>query len=205
LQRRSWLWAGWWTFCAILIRLQGVALIIPLVYMIWSERPWDKKIARGVALALPIVALGLYLFVRAAAGESNVVPTSEPDLFARIVPPWENYFYAMQTLVSGKFQLADVFNFIITTVGVIVLIVGWRKMPRTFALYVATSVVVLTMRLVETQPLNSMTRYSLTLVPIFILLGLWGKNVWIHRAIVYTSFALALFFSAQFVMWGWVG
>jgi hypothetical protein len=205
LERHAWGWAGWWIFCAILIRLQGVALLIPLAYGIWQDRAREKIAARLVALGLPLVALGLFLLVRIAAGESAVVPTSEPNLFARLALPWENYFYAIQTVLSGKFIAIDALNFGITTLCIIALISGWKKLSRPVALYAAASLIVVTMRVVETQPLNSMVRYALTVFPLFMLMGEWGKHAWINRAIVYGSFALGLYLSAQFVMWGWVG
>jgi Gpi18-like mannosyltransferase len=205
MQKQNWLWAGFWSFCAILIRLQGIALFAPLLYALWAVRPIDKKFARFVSLVLPIGAVALYLFIRAVAGDSAIIPTSEPSLFARLVPPWENYIYALQTLASAHFTIADVLNWLVTTIFVVLLVIGWRKLPVEYSLYAVASIVVLTMRLVDTQPLNSMARYALTLFPVFILMGMWGKDAWTQRAIVYPSFPLALFLSAQFVMWGWVG
>lgn len=205
MQKQNWLWAGFWSFCAILIRLQGIALFAPLLYALWTTRPVDKKPARLLSLALPGGAMAVYLLIRAVGGDSAIIPTSEPNLFARLVPPWENYFYALQTLTLGHFTIADVLNWAVTTIFVALLVIGWRKLPTVFNLYAAASLVVLTMRLVETQPLNSMSRYALTLFPIFILLGKWGENRWVQRAVIYPSSALALYASAQFFLWGWIG
>lgn len=119
--------------------------------------------------------------------------------------PWDNYFYALQTLVSGKFLVADVLNFLVTTLCVLALVIGWRALPSLWNLYAWASLIVLTMRVVETQPLNSMGRYVLTLFPIFALCGVWSKNSWVQRTLVYPGFALSLYLCAQFVLWGWVG
>jgi hypothetical protein len=205
MQKGAWLRTGFLIFCAILIRLQGVALLVPLVYVVWRARPFDQKMARLVSLALPAIAIALYLLVRVAGGDPALIPTAEANLRARLAPPWENYFYALQTFASARFNLADVLNFLTTTLFVLALVFGWRRLPPAFALYAAASIIVLTMRLVEMQPLNSMSRYALTLFPIFVLLGVWSKSGWVQRAIVYPSFALALYLSAQFLMWGWVG
>jgi Gpi18-like mannosyltransferase len=204
LQRCNWLWAGFWIFCAILTRLQGVALLVPLGYALWRARPFDQKIERGLALILPILAAVLYLFIRASVGDDSIVPIAESNLHARLAPPWENYWYAIQTLASGKFNIADGLNWLITTLCVVMLLMGWRRLPILLGLYTASSLVVLTMRYVETQPLNSMSRYTVTLFPIFVLLGIWSENTWVQRAIVYPCLALALYLCAQFVLWGWV-
>lgn len=205
MQKREWLAAGLWTCFAMLTRLQGIALVVPLVYLLWTVRPIDQKLARVVALALPAGAMVSYLLIRAWAGDSSVIPTSEPSLFARLAPPWENYVYAIQTLASGRFAVADVLNFVVTTLFVVLAIGVWREMPIEYALFAAASLVVLTVRIVDTQPLNSMSRYAITLFPAFVLLGRWGKNPWVQRAVVYPSVALALYCSAQFFWWGWVG
>jgi hypothetical protein len=205
MQNQQWAWAGLWIFCAILTRLQGVALVVPLAYALWSVRPFDQKFSRGVALALPALAMGLYLGLRAVTGDSSVVPLAETDLHARMALPWENYFYALQTLASGKFIVADALNFLVTTLCGVALVIGWRRLPPLWNLYAWASLLVLTMRVVETQPLNSMARYALTLFPVFALGGVWSKNPWVQRALVYPGFALALYLCAQYVLWGWVG
>jgi hypothetical protein len=50
-----------------------------------------------------------------------------------------------------------------------------------------------------------MSRYALEIFPAFILWGAWGKHSWVNRAILYLSFPLNLYLSAQFLIWGWVG
>jgi len=205
MQNRQWAFAGLWIFCAILTRLQGVALVVPLAYALWRAHPFDQKFARGMAVALPALAMGLYLGLRALTGDSSVVPLAETDLHARMAMPWENYFYALQTLASGNILNADALNFLVTTLCVLALVMGWRALPPLWNLYAWASLIVLTMRVVDTQPLNSMGRYALTLFPIFALGGMVSKNSWAQRALVYPGFALSLYFCAQFILWGWVG
>jgi len=60
-------------------------------------------------------------------------------------------------------------------------------------------------RMTTLQPLVSMDRYVLAVFPVFIWLGARGQNAWVNRAVVYLSFPLQLYLSAQFVLWGWVG
>ncbi len=225
LARERWHWAGVWAFLGVLTRLQGIALIVPIAWAIGNRvasrrnqsAPIDlqptqvgfavswRDLNRPIALGLPLAALALYLAMRAALAPSGAIPTSEPDLHAHLAPPWENFLYALQTIASGKFLIADVMNLLVTILCGVALVVGWRKLPRAYSLYTAASLIVLTMRVVDTQPLNSMVRYALTLFPVFMVLGDAGTNAWVNRVVVYISFALALFLSGQFVMWGWVG
>ncbi len=206
LDGARWTWAGFFAFLAILTRLQGVALAAPLAYYVWRSYRAEKKIsfAQIFMLALPLGAGAFYLFLRAAAGESAIVPTSEPQLNARLAPPWENFMYAVQTLASGKFLFADVLNLSVFVLALAMLWRGWRLLPRAYALYAAATLLAASVRLVDTQPLNSMTRYLLTLFPLFMLLAYWSKNRWVERATVYISLPLNLYLTAQFLLWGWV-
>jgi hypothetical protein len=85
------------------------------------------------------------------------------------------------------------------------LIPVWRALPREFALYATVMFLAPLFRMTTTQPLVSMLRYVLILFPMFMLWAQWGKNGWVNRAVIYVSFPLSLYFSAQFWMWGWVG
>jgi Gpi18-like mannosyltransferase len=204
IEREHWLWAGVAIFCAVLFRLQGIALFAPLAYSLWTTRSRGANIARVVGGAIALLALALYLLMRYALGEITVVPISDPSWHARLVSPWQSYFYALQTIASGKFLFADVLNLIVTTLCIFILIVGWKRLPMNWLLYAAASLIVLTMQYLETMPLKSMSRYALTLFPVFVLVGVWGRSGWRQRVIIYSCLVLFLFLTAQFVLWGWV-
>ena len=155
-------------------------------------------------LALPFCAGAFYLLLRAVVGEAFVVPTNEPQLNARLAPPWDNLLYAFQTMASGRFLIADVLNLGVFVLALFMLWRGWRELPREYPLYVAATLLVASARFVDTQPLNSMTRYVLTLFPLFMLLAWWSKARWVERAVVYISLPLNLYLTAQFLLWGWV-
>ena len=204
MQKSSWLWAGFWIFAATLTRLQGAALLAPLLYLLQKDHPFLRKPAHWFG---PIVAgLGglFYLYGRSLQVTGNAVPLVETEWHARIVPPWQTYGYAIQTLLSGKFTFIDFLNWAVVTLFIVLLAWGWRRIPLEFNLYTAFSLLIILVRIVETQPLISMSRYSLTLFPTFYALSLAGENRWIRRVIIYTSIPLALYLSGQFFVWGWV-
>lgn len=202
---KKWHRAGLWTFCAILVRLQGVALLLPLAIELYRARKtisWRDLI---FAVLLPGAAVALYLFIRWISGDPSVVPLFEARWNVRLAFPWENYWYALTTLFSGRAGLMDVLNLLTTILFVLLIILGWRRFDLSLNLYLVASLVVLTSRVVDTQPLCSMVRYVLTLFPVFILLAAYGQsNPRVHRLVIYTGFALSLFLSAQFWLWGWV-
>jgi dolichyl-phosphate-mannose-protein mannosyltransferase len=200
----SWVWAGFWAFCAILTRLQGAALVIPMIYLMWQGQAFLRKPAHWFGLALPGMGGLFYLFLRSTQGTSGVVPLVESDWHAHLVTPWETYWYAIQTIASGKFSFIDLLNWAVVTLFILLLIVGWRKIPLEYNLYTIFSLLIILIRIVETQPLISMSRYSLTLFPAFFVLGMSAENPWLRRAIIYTFISLNLYLSAQFFVWGWV-
>ncbi|RPJ28072.1 MAG: hypothetical protein EHM33_05805 [Chloroflexi bacterium] len=204
MRQRSWAWAGFWAFCAILTRLQGAALIIPMIYLMWQEGSFPRRPIHWFSLALPAMGGLFYLFLRSRQITGGAIPFVEADWHARLVPPWETYWYAIQTLLSGKFSFIDALNWSIVTLFMILLIAGWRRIPLEYNLYSAVTLLIILIRIVETQPLISMSRYSLMFFPSFFILGLAGENPWIRRLILYTFVSLNLYLSAQFFLWGWV-
>lgn len=201
---RSWAWAGFWTFCAILTRLQGAALLLPMLYLMWMDRPFLRKPAHWIGLLLPAAGGLFYLYLRSQQVSDGVLPFVEAEWHAQLVPPWETYWYAIRTLASGIFTFIDVLNWAVVTLFIILLISGWRKIPLEYNLYTTGSLLIMLIRIVETQPLISMSRYSLTLFPAFYVLGLAGENPWMRRIIAYAFILLNLYLSAQFFSWGWV-
>ena len=204
MRSRSWAWAGFWAFCAILTRLQGAALLIPMLFLMWRDKPGLRKPAHWFGLALPGLAGVFYLFLRSRQVSTGAVPLVESAWHARLVPPWETYGYSLQTLFSGNATFIDVLNWAVVTLLMVLLAVGWRRIPLEYNLYSVFSLLIILIRIVDTQPLISMSRYALTLFPGFFVLGLVAENTWMRRLVVYVFIPLNLYLSAQFFSWGWV-
>jgi hypothetical protein len=160
MRKRSWIWAGFWTFCAILTRLQGAALIIPMLYLMWQDHPFLRKLAHWFGLGISTLGGLFYLFLRSRQVTDGTIPFVEAEWHARLVPPWETYWYAVQTLFSGRFTFIDALNWAVATLFMVLLIIGWRKIPLEYNLYSVCSLLIILIRIVETQPLIAMSRYS---------------------------------------------
>jgi hypothetical protein len=201
----KWHWAGFWIFCAILVRLQGVALLFPIAWIILSTRPLNMKFAGLFLVAAgSAVAMGVYLLIRAKGGDPSIIPFVESNLHARIVPPWENLVYSIRYIVDGQAGFIDIINLAAFILFSVLLAVNWRRFPVEFSLYSAASIVLLSMRLVDTQPLNSMIRYLITIFPVFYLFSGYAGSKWLSRLSFICFLSLNLFLSAQFFLWGWV-
>ena len=175
-----------------------------MVYLMWLDRPFLRRPAHWFGLALPAIGGLFYVFLRSMQVTEGAIPFVEADWHARLVPPWETYWYAIQTLLSGNYTFIEILNWLVATLFLILLVTGWRKIPLEYNLYTAFSLLIILIRIVETQPLISMSRYSLALFPSFFVFGLTGENPWMRRLLLYTFIPLNLYLSAQFFLWGWV-
>lgn len=199
--RERWSWAALWGACAALTRLQGVLLVIPLAYMLWREKAtWKEFALRGLPLALiPIATLSFLAF-----SNLSLLNTYQGTLNARFVFPWENIWAAVSVLLRGEGAIVDALNLIVTLGSIAMMVAVWRKLPFEYTLYALVMLAAPLFRMTTLQPLVSMMRYAVVIFPIFIVLGMWGKNPWVHRLVLYTSVLLQLYLSAQFMLWGWV-
>lgn len=204
MSTRSWIWAGFWMFCATLTRLTGLALIAPMLYLMWMDHPLLGKLNHWIGLAIPGLASLLYIYIRWTHLPNGALPLSEPSWYARLVPPWESYLHAVRILFSGHSNYIDLLNFITATLMLTLFIVGWKTISLEYNLYTALNLLILFSRIVETKAFNSMLRFSLTLFPLFFVLGMAGKDTRYRRIIVYTFAGLNLALSADFFGWGWV-
>lgn len=203
-RREQWVWASVCGALAALTRLQGVLLLVPLLYMVMAQKragKLDNGHAARAAIALgliPIVTLGFLGFNRLA-----LLSSYEGELHAKFVLPWDNFVAAIVRLQDGA-SLIDLSNLIVTVLFAALVGLVWLKLPRAYALYALVMFCVPLFRMTTTQPLVSMLRYVLVLFPVFMLLGAWGRNRWVERAVMYPSLLLSFYFSAQFWLWGWV-
>lgn len=200
-RQNRWYVAALFGALAALTRLQGVLLIVPLVWLWWQNRDSQKsRFTFYVLFLIPLATFAFLAFTNLSLWDSYV-----GELRARFVFPWDNVAASFALIAGGKASFIDISN-LVATLGIGgMLIIVWKQMPREYALYALLMFLAPLFRMTETQPLVSMNRYVLVLFPIFMLLGAWGKNVWINRAVVYLALTLQMYLVAQFVLWGWVG
>lgn len=203
MTNHSWPWAGFWTFLAILTRLQGIALLFCLLFLMWKHYIFPNRLQLWAGSITAGAGFLFYLYLRAGIIQGNSASFTDPAWHARFVPPWEAFWIAVQNIFSGTSNFIDLLNWITTITFMLLVIAGWRKIPLEYNLYAGFSLLVMLTRAVEGQPLIAMTRYALTLFPCFFTLGRI-ENPWVQRIVLYSCFALNLFLSAEFFSWAYV-
>lgn len=205
---RRWWRAGALGFLASLSRLQGIVLVIPILYMYLRDKSLHPPRLRPDMLGALIIPLGAVLFTayqHLVVGATPLISTYQTQLYAQFVWPWDNIIGSVQQIASPEGTFVDVLNLLATAAFIAMTIVSFRRLSMEYAIYMAITLLALMLRRTTLQPLVSMSRYVLVLFPAFILWGRWGINPWVQRLIVYPSVALLLYLSGQFAMWGWAG
>ncbi len=207
-ERSRWWLAGACGFLSSLTRLQGVVLLVPLLYMYLRDREWRLLGLRLDLLGLILIPAGAGLFLayqQLVLGSASLVTTYETQLYAQFVWPWDNIIATWQKILSHEGTFINMLNLGMAGLFLAMTVVSFYKLPRSYGTYMAVSLLVLLLRRTTLQPLVSMSRYVLALFPAFMIWGCWGRNPRVQRLIVYPSVTLLLYLSGQFAMWGWVG
>jgi len=203
-QKRAWILAGVCVSLATLTRLHGVALLPVLLYAMYMDKPFLQKRSHWLGLFISGMGGVLYIFLRYVTGSDSVLPVAESTWQFRLAFPWEAFIHAFRYLFSGRAAVIDVINLILVITLIVLLLFGWKKMPKIYSLYAVFAFLSMLPWINETQPFVSAVRYSLSLFPVFGLLGIYAQRKMVERFLVILFLLFMLYFSAQFWLWGWV-
>jgi hypothetical protein len=213
--------AGVLGLLASLTRLTGWILIVPLVYEFWDRylgygsskiepSSWYRRnIIAGLMVFLPPLGLVLFMLYRWLIGLPSLPTMYAKYWYQTTGFPGADMLTALNTMFLGgparAGELTLWFDFFVT-----LLLIGttvhaiFRFNRRSWGLYSGMLLLFILLPTSEVKPLYSFSRYTLAFIPTFMLLGEYGRNPIIHRIILYSSLLLYLYFSGQFVVWGWV-
>jgi hypothetical protein len=219
-EREQWGMACFLGGLAALTRLQGGLLILPFAYMLQQKRQIDPTVisipirdgdrrfkSALTLLIIPLATFGFLIWQYFLVGNVSLIGAYEGQLHAIFVMPWDNIAASLGMITAGRANLIDILDLVVTIGFGVMLVAVWRRkcIPQPYLLYGILMYLAPLFRMTTTQPLVSMLRYILVLFPIFIVWAGWGRNPWVNRTVLYLSFPLSLYFTAQFVLWGWVG
>lgn len=218
LRRREWMLAGALGALASATRVTGILLLVPYVYEYarYSNFSWRKLDPQGLAgLALiPVGLLAFMLYLWHTVGDAFAfghfqsawqkvftlriwAGTLESIRQIAVVQPWASFFE-----VHNIINLAALILCLGTT------IVGARRLPAAYTLYlIAFWLVTLTSPALANGypvPLISMSRYVVTLFPLFMVWGKMGARRSFHDFYLVLCASLLAVFTVQFVTGGWI-
>lgn len=206
LRRQHFLRAGFWGAVACLSRSPGVVVLVPMIFSALTAGPRNLRAWGGVLMAtLGALAFPLYVWLLLKVPPWTPVIVMAARQRGGFSIPGANVLEALRQIVANEFFAADILDLLAIVLFGLLAIPVWRRLPRVHGIYYATLLGLLLSRMGTDAPLLGTARYVLSLFPAFLVLGEFGENPWVHRAILYTSWLGILYMSAQFAVWGWVG
>ena len=202
-ERRRWLLVAGLVSLACITRLQGVVLVLPLLYMYGVQVRFRLTHIRREAIALVLAPLSLvafYAYVYFIVGDHEFNKRLEQMWQVKLVPPWQSLIGGILALpqeAKGAGILYDILNLsMIIIFGVLVAYGAIRKIPLTYTIYAVCTLLVFLTRQKEGDLWMSMSRYVLALFPEFMLVTYLVKR----RARRFGLFMLGAFFQTLFVI-----
>jgi hypothetical protein len=221
-RRGRWWWAGALGGLAAATRSAGVVLLVPLVLFAWPR--WrDLR-----ALVLVPLGLGGFMAALALGGHGAFSAFHVQDVWFRewagpfggvwdaVVAAWDGvrqllssqrehvYFTAAggDPLYVARMNLL-LFGFLV--LGVVALVGAARRLPRAYAAYALAALALPLSYPVGPQPLMSLPRFELVLIPLWMWWGWWLSRHPRARGPALAVSAIGLVvFSAMFATWQWV-
>ncbi len=191
---------------AALTRLTGWVMVVPLAYEYLRQRDFHwRKVGPGLAAVfLPLLGALLFLAYRAWAGMPAIGVVYRTYWYQTAGLPGIDMLLAIRQMAAGGAPFRLFFDFFCALFLVVTTIAAFRRLGPAFGLYSLMLLIFILLPTSGLKPLFSFSRYVLVFFPSFVVLGVAGRNPWVNRLIVYPSIGLYLYFSGQFLMWGWV-
>ncbi len=199
--------AGVLATAAVLTRLQGLVLVVPMALDYWRNR--QTVAARPLALlslAAPIAALLAYQkLLTTRLGGSSLVDTFQHKWHITLQAPWQTIRQYVTVIRSPQWHLINspkanyilLWDLLIGLIVLAVILLCWRRLGLELSLYGLASWCFAMSRWYSTG------RYMLAVLPVFIAVALWadGKRL---RRITMASILLLVFLTAEFAQGNWV-
>lgn len=188
---RAWSWwiAGLAGLLASLTRSTGLLLTVPylVVYLqrYWfgsarKDTSWLKKInAFAPIMLIPVGTLIFMAYLYITKGNPFIFSHEEDIIWGRhLAFPGTGIITVIHYMkLDSTFPSIYLIYLVLTLIGIIVMILGWRKLPLHYNLFtLVVMIFTLSYPLNKVDALTSVPRYFLILFPITVTFALWSKN-----------------------------
>lgn len=195
-----------------LCRLTGALLAAPLAVEAIADarrrraeglRPWRPA---HVLVLLPLIAVvGWDLWIRLRTGVPGGFMSLQGRFWGtRLVAPWTALHDSLHTLLAGGHP-EEALNLVSSLALVMALALMWGRVPGSYVVYALVSAVPILCRESLVTPQESSARYALTIFPLFVLLALAGRRMWVDRLVLVTFPVLLGALMVAFSHWVFLG
>jgi hypothetical protein len=219
LRQGKWLVAGLLAALATLARVQGILLLLPLVFEAvrraraagtWPS--WRECGALLAAVSLPIAALAAFtVYLHARFGQWGAIASAQENGGGRSLNwPWVGFLRAGRRLAEdgfapNYFQAHILLDTAFTLLFIALALAVVRRLPAVYAIFCwAALAIVLCTPAHNWYALSSNMRYLLAAFPSFWLFGRWGTDRRFELAYLGIALPLCALFVVTFAAGGWV-
>lgn len=209
-RRGKWRVAVLLALLTTLTRLVGVAVLLPLAWELFKQNGLARKGA--LLLVIPMGTVGFALYLWRLAGTPVVFLVTEQAWDRSLIWPWQMIQIGFQ--ITTHNPLANYVTSIaivdFATMLMCIMLAVWavRRLSPSYWLYAWPVILVPLSSVVDPSkglPTASVARYMMAAFPCFILLGLAGKNRYVHHILTFTFAVLLGVLSMYFFCGIWVG
>ncbi len=226
-QKSLWL-AGILASLAVLTRLQGVILALPLLYeglVIYrhSRRGLSLRVRLIELLknvspsALPVLtAAGFTAYVRFILGYPWPWQTLSAEWSQHTGWPWEGIagnftslagFRLLTTPINPLAQVTDLAAILFLIVMAGLMVTRWRDFPVSYTLYTVAGLLLVLTKLDDQGLLVSVSRYTLSLFPVFLYAAVKQREPlppWVNLLLVGAGLTIQAVLLICFARWIWI-
>ncbi|GAC1325410.1 MAG: membrane protein [Chloroflexota bacterium] len=219
LRRRQWIRAGMFVGLASVTRITGILLLLPFAYeyaRYHNFRLRDMVFNRSV-VGLVLAPSGIVVFMLYLGWQiHDPLGFSHGQAAWQKAPTFELWVGFLETArhillvdpAASFFQAHNVIEGGLGGLALLASILATRKLPASYALYLAAFwLLTLSEPAVAggyPVPLVSLSRYVLSLFPVFMYFGLMGNRTWFHNGYLVLAPAGLAVLTVQFLNGGWV-
>jgi len=203
-RHERWWWAGVLGAFCWMTRGVGAVLVPTLAaeatQQYWTRRSWNRQ---WLWIAVVPVGFAVYLFInwRIAGNPFAFLQTRKVSFEQSFAFPWAGIRQALWALypTPREAEMVGVQELSFAALGFICTIISWIRLRPSYAMWMTACFVLF----VSVNFFQSIPRYTLTMFPIFILLGLLGRNRFWAGVITVWSLLLFALFAVLFARGEW--
>lgn len=218
LRRRDWLLAGIIGALAAATRVTGVLLVLPMLYEYARSKNFSvREVLSPGVLSVVLVPCGLLAFMvylQLTLGDALAFDHYQAA-WQKVFTPrlWAGFLDSFRQILmvqpqASFFQAHNIINVMLGGLFLVWTVFAARRLPASYTIYLAAFwLVTLTSPALAggyPVPLISLSRYVLSLFPIFMYLGMLGRNRSFHDAYLVLATGMLAVLTLQFVNGGWV-
>jgi len=215
LRREKWLLAGIFCFLASITRVQGLFLTIPILYELIIEYRKDRNFKSFIINSFPSLyapfSYGLFsLYIHFGLRNDWPWQTLSANWSLHFDFPWKGLIGNVQLLLGKTIEydvtpdLVKILNLLSALLVIFFLIKLRKKIPVSISIYSWIMLFIAIGKIDDNNALVSLTRYVLTIFPLFWGFALIVKNKYLKLGYFVVSISLQIVLLVYFYWWYWV-